>query len=91
MFVHSVFIESNTYNFNQSGGVDIEMVAREHQNAIISEQIDSHRGLERKQALRIVNAVGFSPAVHNTVRIWLPNTITHKTRDRVKDMRATKN
>ena len=72
MSIHSVLIEYNIYGFTQSslsGGVDIEMVAREHPNAIITEPIDSRRGLDREQALRIVNAVGFSPAAHNTVRV----------------------
>jgi succinyl-CoA synthetase beta subunit len=48
------------------GGVDIEEVARDNPSALITESVDNRRGLDRDQALRIVNAIGFSPAAHSS-------------------------
>ena len=55
----------------RAGGVDIEEVARDNPTALITESVDNRRGLDRDQALRIVNAIGFSPAVHNSVLVYI--------------------
>ena len=64
-------ISSVTLTERRAGGVDIEEVARDNPTALITESVDHHRGLYRDQALRIVNAIGFSPAVHNSVLLYI--------------------
>ncbi|KAJ2963638.1 hypothetical protein NQZ79_g1456 [Umbelopsis isabellina] len=47
---------------SSQGGVDIEAVAAENPDAIITMPIDIHKGLSREQAVDLATRVGFSPA-----------------------------
>lgn len=47
---------------SSQGGVDIEAVAAENPDAIITMPVDIHQGLKHEQAIDLATRVGFSPA-----------------------------
>ena len=60
---------------SRQGGMDIEQIARDHPEALVTVQIDPRLGLDTATAAQIVDAAGFSAALREDVitviqRLW---------------------